>query len=65
MMVAPSDDDVTTCPLCHVTVTNANELQLHYLQSCPGYDNDGNACMQYACTCMYLICICMCIYMCG
>ena len=45
MAAAPSDDDVTTCPLCHVTLGSANELQLHYLQSCAGYDNDGNVYM--------------------
>ena len=42
MAAAPSDDDGTSCPLCHVTLSSENELQLHYLQSCAGYDNDGN-----------------------
>jgi len=42
MAAAPSDDDTTTCPLCHVTLASENELQLHYLQSCSGYDNNGN-----------------------
>ena len=41
MAAAPSDDDATTCPLCHVTLASESELQLHYLQSCAGYDNNG------------------------
>ena len=45
MVAAPSDDDGTTCPLCHVTLDSESELQLHYLQSCAGYDNEGNAYM--------------------
>ena len=42
MAAAPSDDDATSCPLCHTTLGSEGELQLHYLQSCPGYDNEGN-----------------------
>ena len=41
MAAAPSDDDMPQCPLCHTTLGSKNELQLHYLQSCPGYDNTG------------------------
>ena len=47
-MASLSNDDVTTCPLCHVTLGGENELQLHYLQSCAGYDNEGNACQIFA-----------------
>ncbi|XP_065906919.1 uncharacterized protein [Dysidea avara] len=39
MAAAPSDDDMPQCPLCHMTLGSKNELQLHYLQSCSGYDN--------------------------
>ena len=41
MAATPSDDDTTTCPPCHVTLAG-DELQLHYLQSCAGYDDNGN-----------------------
>jgi len=41
MAAAPSDDDMPQCPLCHMTIGSQSELQLHYLQSCPGYDNTG------------------------
>ena len=39
--VTPIDDDMPQCPLCHMTFGSKNELQLHYLQSCAGYDNPG------------------------
>lgn len=42
MAAAPPEEDPTTCPLCHTTLANEKDLQLHYLQSCSGYDNDGN-----------------------
>lgn len=62
MAAAPSDDDRTTCPLCHVMLENENELQLHYLQSCAGYDNDGNT-LHSMYTYMYMhIYIYVCVY---
>ena len=43
MAAAPSDDDMPQCPLCHMILRSKNELQLHYLQSCAGYDNAGGS----------------------
>lgn len=34
-------DVVTQCPLCQTPVGSRDELQLHYLTSCSGYDK-GN-----------------------
>ncbi len=35
-------DPVTQCPLCEHPVHNSDELQVHYLTSCSGYDGKGN-----------------------
>ena len=41
MAAAPSEDDMITCPLCQTMMPSNEQLQLHYLQSCPGYDKEG------------------------
>ena len=33
-----SADTVRQCPLCQMPMGSKNELQLHYLTSCSGYD---------------------------
>ena len=36
-------DAVTQCPLCQTPMGSRDELQLHYLTSCSGYDKGMHA----------------------
>ena len=47
------------CPLCNAVVDGGDQLQLHYLTSCSGYDL--GQCVVSVCVC---VCVCVCVRAC-